>query len=95
MASLTLSLNTLPGGAAQRPHRHNAAAITLVVQGRSSFSLIDGARAEWSEWATLVTPPCAPHSHHNGGSERALFLIVQDGGFHYQARTMGFAFLDA
>jgi hypothetical protein len=24
-----------------------------------------------------------------------MFLIVQDGGLHYHARTMGFAFLEA
>jgi hypothetical protein len=41
-----------------------------------------------------VTPPGAPHSHHNDGDRRALFLIVQDGGLHYHARTMGFSFLE-
>lgn len=93
-ASLTLSLNTLPAGEVQRAHRHNAAAITLVVRGEDSFTLIDGRRADWTPWATLVTPPGSAHSHHNGGRERALFLIVQDGGLHYHARTMDFAFLD-
>lgn len=93
-ASLTLSLNTLPPGEVQRAHRHNAAAITLVVGGEDSFTLIDGHRADWTPWATLVTPSGSAHSHHNGGGERALFLIVQDGGLHYHARTMGFAFLD-
>ncbi|QRG04623.1 cupin domain-containing protein [Xanthobacter dioxanivorans] len=93
LPSLTLSLNTLPAGEHQRAHRHNSAAITLVVQGEGCHSLVDGARCPWSPWATLVTPPGAPHSHHNGGGERALFLIVQDGGLHYHARTMGFSFL--
>lgn len=92
--SLTLSLNTLPAASDQRTHRHNAAAITLVVQGADSFSIIGDSRAEWAPWATLVTPPGTPHSHHNGHpTRRALFLIVQDGGLHYHARTMDFAFL--
>lgn len=94
LPSLTLSLNTLPGGENQRAHRHNSAAITLVVQGADCHSMVDGVRCPWSPWATLVTPPGAPHSHHNAGSQRALFLIVQDGGLHYHARTMGFAFLE-
>jgi gentisate 1,2-dioxygenase len=94
LPTLTLSLNTLPAGTHQRAHRHNSAAITLVVGGEDCFSMVDGQRCAWSPWATLVTPPGAPHSHHNGGPTRALFLIVQDGALHYHARTMGFAFLE-
>lgn len=94
LPALTLSLNTLPAGTHQRAHRHNSAAITLVVGGEDCFSMVDGQRCDWSPWATLVTPPGAPHSHHNDGSTRALFLIVQDGALHYHARTMGFAFLE-
>ncbi len=93
LPSLTLSLNTLPAHTHQRAHRHNSAAITLVVQGQNSYSMVDDVRCDWTPWGTLVTPPGAPHSHHNGGEERALFLIVQDGGLHYHARTMGFEFL--
>ncbi|HWK46922.1 MAG TPA: cupin domain-containing protein [Stellaceae bacterium] len=94
MPTLTLSLNTLPAGTHQRAHRHNSAAITLVLDGEACFSMVDGPRCDWSQWATLVTPPGAPHSHHNDGASRALFLIVQDGGLHYHARTMGFSFLE-
>jgi gentisate 1,2-dioxygenase len=94
LPTLTLSLNTLPSGEHQRAHRHNSAAITLVVRGEACFSMVDGKRCDWSPWATLVTPPGAPHSHHNEGTPKALFLIVQDGGLHYHARTMGFSFLE-
>jgi hypothetical protein len=31
-------------------------------------------------------------AHHNDGDHLALFLIVQDGGFHYHTRTMGFSY---
>ncbi|KMO18075.1 cupin domain-containing protein [Methylobacterium indicum] len=94
LPTLTLSLNTLPPGTHQRAHRHNSAAVTLAVAGEHCFSAVDGARCDWTPWATLVTPPGAPHSHHNEGGSRARFLIVQDGGLHYHARTMGFAFLE-
>ena len=93
LPNLTLSLNTLPPGEAQRAHRHNSAAVTLVVQGTACHSTVDGEACPWRRWSTLVTPPGAPHSHHNAGSQRALFLIVQDGGLHYHARTMAFTFL--
>jgi gentisate 1,2-dioxygenase len=92
--SLTLSLNTVPAGEHQRAHRHNSAAITLILNGDRCHSRVGDARCDWSPFATLVTPAGEPHSHHNEGRERAAFLIVQDGGLHYHARTMGFAFLE-
>jgi quercetin dioxygenase-like cupin family protein len=92
LPTLTLAMNSLPGGVAQRPHRHNAVAVSLIVKGESCFSLIDGRRKDWSPWATTITPPVSVHSHHNEGSERALFLIVQDGGLYYHTRAMGFEF---
>lgn len=87
---LTLSLNTLPPGDSQPAHRHNSAAITLIVDGDDCHSMVDGQAGPWQRWSTMVTPPGGAHSHHNGGDRRALFLIVQDGGLHYRARTMGF-----
>ena len=93
MPTLTLGYNTLPPQAEQRAHRHNSAAITLIIQGQACHSRVAGQRCDWAPWSTMVTPPGAPHSHHNEGAGRALFLIVQDGGLHYHARTMGFEFL--
>jgi gentisate 1,2-dioxygenase len=90
--TLTLSLNTLKPQSFQPPHRHNSAAITLVVNGDPAYSMVADAKCAWSAWATLVTPPGARHSHHNDGDTRAEFLIVQDGGLHYHARTMDFEF---
>ena len=93
--TLTLSFNTLAPHTHQRTHRHNSAAVTLVVQGDDCFSMVDGERCPWTPWATLITPPGAPHSHHDEGAVQARFLIVQDGGLHYHARTMGFEFIEA
>ncbi len=90
--TMTLAMNTLPPGDFQRPHRHNSVAVTLVVQGKNCYSLVDGIRKDWTPWATTVTPPTSYHSHHNMGVRRATFLIVQDGGLYYQGRTMGFSF---
>ena len=44
LPSLTLSLNTLPPGEFQPAHRHNAVAVTLVVQGGGCYSMIGGQR---------------------------------------------------
>lgn len=93
LPTLTLSLNSLDGHCDQSPHRHNSAAITLVVSGEQCHTNIDGEPVFWQPWSTLVTPAAAAHSHHNRGEDLARFLIVQDGGLHYYARTMGFQFL--
>ncbi len=90
--TMTLSLNTLKPKSEQPPHKHNSAAITLVVAGDPAYSMVADQKCDWSPWATLITPPAAKHSHHNDGNTRAEFLIVQDGGFYYHARTMGFEF---
>ena len=94
LPTLTLAMNSLPGGAMQRPHRHNSVAVSLVIQGEHCYSLIDGERKDWAPWATTITPPVSVHSHHNDGDELAMFLIVQDGGLYYHARAMGFKFVD-
>lgn len=94
MPTLTLSFNTLSPRSSQRPHRHNSAALTLVLSGDDCHSTIDGTDHAWTRWTTLVTPPGAAHSHHNAGDARADFLIAQDGALYYYARTMGFSFLE-
>jgi gentisate 1,2-dioxygenase len=90
--SFTLALNSLLPGEAQRGHRHNAVAVTLVLAGERCYSLVDGERADWEPHTVMITPPAAFHSHHNDGSQLALFLIVQDGGVYYHCRTMGFSY---
>ncbi len=94
LPTLTVAMNSLPGGAVQRPHRHNSVAVSLVIRGDRCFSIIDGKRKDWAPWATTITPPVSVHSHHNGGNEQALFLIIQDGGIYYHTRAMGFEFSD-
>ena len=94
LPTLTVAMNSLPGGVTQRPHRHNAVAVMLIIHGDRCYSVIDGRRKDWAPWATTISPPVAVHSHHNGGNERALFLIVQDGGIFYHARAMGFEFAE-
>ncbi len=92
LPTLTLAMNSLPPGATQRAHRHNSVAVALVVQGEGCYSLINGQRKDWSPYATTITPPTSLHSHTNDGPDRALFLIVQDGGLYHHARAMGFSF---
>jgi len=90
--TFTLAMNSLLPGEAQRAHRHNAVAVSLVVAGTRCYSMIDDARVDWEPSAVMITPPTQLHSHHNEGDDLALFLIVQDGGLYYHCRTMGFSY---
>lgn len=100
LPSMTLTLNAVRPGEAQRPHRHNAAAIVLALREARCASTIGGKTFPWTRHVTLLTPAGAAHAHRNAlevdGEVRdediALALIVQDGGLYYYGRTMGFAF---
>ena len=100
LPSMTLTLNAVRPGEAQRPHRHNAAAIVLALREAGCASTIGGKSFPWTQYVTLLTPAGAEHAHRNAtevkGAVRdddiALALIVQDGGLYYYGRTMGFAF---
>jgi gentisate 1,2-dioxygenase len=91
---VTANINTLEAGADQRGHRHNAAAITLCIEGQGVHSVIDGRRVDWQHFAAMTTPPSALHSHHNRGRVRMNSFVVQDSGIYYYSRTVGFRFDD-
>ncbi|MGD0105531.1 MAG: hypothetical protein ABSC06_16040 [Rhodopila sp.] len=94
LPTLTVAMNSLPAGRSQRPHIHNSVAVSLIIKGSQCYSVMNGRRKDWAPWATSITPPTAVHSHHNGGNQQAMFLIVQDGGIFYHARAMGFEFAE-
>jgi len=92
--TLTFAMNQMGPRGDQEPHSHNSIAISLTIDYEDCYSVVDGARKDWQPFVTTVTPPSSVHSHHNGGDKRAKWLIVQDGGFFYHTRTMGFRFED-
>lgn len=103
LPSMTLTLNAVRPGEAQRPHRHNAAAIVLALREAGCSSTIGGQRFPWERHVTILTPAGVAHDHFNSleiedeevtEDDIALALIVQDGGLYYYARTMGFAFVE-
>jgi len=91
--ALTVTFNLLGPGERQTPHRHNAVALNLVLDAGGCRSVIEGEEMVWIDNAMLVTPPGDMHEHFNSpDGDWALVLIVQDGGFYYHCRTMGFGF---
>lgn len=94
MPSLTAAVNTLEPGGDQRPHRHNAAALTLAIEAEGVYSMVNGQRIDWIPFGLMVTPPQAVHSHHNRGPHMMKSLVLQDGALYYQLRNAGFAWTD-
>ncbi|MDP3139877.1 MAG: cupin domain-containing protein [Burkholderiaceae bacterium] len=90
--TLSIAMNTLEPGGDQRPHLHNAAALTLAIRHEGVHSTIDGQRYDWHPFCVMVTPPRAVHSHHNRGPGLMKALVFQDGGLYYQYRNPAFAF---
>ena len=89
--TVAFAYNSLPSGEDQPPHRHNAAALTLCVQGEGVYSMVDGRKVDWMDRAVMVTPPSTLHSHHNRGPSMMYSVVAQDGGVFYNARTLGYS----
>ncbi|HCP00061.1 MAG: hypothetical protein CL573_01670 [Alphaproteobacteria bacterium] len=90
--SIKLAMNTLDPLSVQRPHRHNSVALTLPIEADNVYSLVEGNRIDWHQYALMITPPAELHSHHNEGSTPMLSLVIQDGGLYFRCRTIGFRF---
>lgn len=92
MPALISTITTLEAGGVQRPHHHNAAAITLCLSGDELESVVDGVSCRWRHGLVQITPPCAVHAIYNRGKSRMTSFVSQDSGLFYHMRTTGFAF---
>lgn len=94
----------LPVGAVQAPHRHQSAAVDLVVDAKPGcYTMVgesldadgrikDGERVDWRPHSVFVTPPGLWHSHHNESGHPAHILPIQDAGLHTFLRTLDIRF---
>ena len=90
--TIKLAMNTLDPHRVQRPHRHNSVALTLPIAADNVYSVIEGNRLDWHQYALMITPPAELHEHHNEGDTPMLSLVIQDGGLYFRCRTIGFSF---
>jgi gentisate 1,2-dioxygenase len=94
LPTIVTGYNTLEPGTDQRPHRHNATALTLPIEADGMHSFVDGARHDWTPYAVMLTPPNAIHSHHSRGSKMMRSFVTQDSGIFHYCRTSGFQFAE-
>lgn len=102
--TLWAMLGVLPAGRVQRPHRHQSAALDLVVdcepgcysligtQLDDSGVIVDPERVDWEPAGAFVTPPGLWHSHHNESGSPAHIVPVQDAGLHTYLRSLDIRF---
>jgi gentisate 1,2-dioxygenase len=90
--TIKVAINSLDPGCRQRQHRHNSVAMTLPLQSKGVYSVIEGERLDWHPFAMMITPPTELHEHCNEGNELMLSLVIQDGGLYFRCRTIGFSF---
>ena len=92
---MTSSINTLEPGGVQKMHVHNAASITLALDGEGVFSTIGRERFDWTPGAVLVIPPRVAHSHHNPGTGMMRSITFLDGPLWHAARNSGYRDVEA
>ena len=90
--SIACAINSLDAHLTQRPHRHNSVAVTLPLFAEGVHSIVEGQRVDWRQYAAMITPPAALHSHINAGDRLMKSMVIQDGGLYYHCRTIGFSF---
>lgn len=59
-------------------HRHTPNALRLILEGRGTYTIVDGTRVEMRPGDVLLTPNGAWHSHENVGSEDCYWLDFLD-----------------
>jgi gentisate 1,2-dioxygenase len=91
---IVAAVNTLEAGGDQRPHKHNAVALTFCIQGEHCHSVVANRRVDWKPFGVMVTPPGEEHSHHNRGKKIMRSFVMQDSGLYYHTRAVGFAYCD-
>ncbi len=72
LPSMTLTLNAVRPGEAQRLHRHNAAALVLALHEARCVSTIAGRTFPWTQHVTLLTPAGVEHDHRNAAADGAV-----------------------
>jgi len=76
--SLYAGLQLIMPGEFARAHRHTAAALRLILEGKNTYTAVAGERCYMHRGDFIVTPPWSWHEHRNEGNEPAIWLDVLD-----------------
>lgn len=65
-------------GEVARSHRHTPNALRLILEGRGTFTVVDGVQVEMRPGDVLLTPNWSWHSHANAGGEDCYWMDFLD-----------------
>jgi len=65
-------------GEIARSHRHTANALRLILEGRGTYTVVNGQRVEMRPGDVLLTPNWAWHSHENVGQDECYWMDFLD-----------------
>jgi len=89
-ASNTLVANiqiVMPGEIA-RAHRHSAAALRLIIEGRGGYTVVNGERVPMSPGDLVLTPSWSWHDHANDTGAPMIWLDGLDTPLHLGGRSL-------
>jgi gentisate 1,2-dioxygenase len=72
--NLQFSFSIVNPGEIARAHRHNLAAIRFVVQGKNSYTIVEGERFPMAPGDLILTPNWTWHDHINESDEPIIWL---------------------
>ena len=78
-ANLGLGLQCVLPGEQAISHRHSAAAIRFVVQGKGAYTTVEGEKFFMEEGDLILTPNWTWHDHHNESEDPIIWLDGLDG----------------
>ncbi|MDE1917013.1 MAG: cupin domain-containing protein [Sphingomonadales bacterium] len=76
--TLVAAYQMIRPGEFARAHRHTANALRLILEGRGTYTVVDGQRVEMRPGDVLLTPNWAWHSHENVGNEDCYWMDFLD-----------------
>lgn len=65
-------------GEVARSHRHTPNALRLILEGRGTYTVVDGTQVEMRPGDVLLTPSMSWHSHANGGGQDCYWMDFLD-----------------
>lgn len=78
LRSMVAAYQMIRPGETARAHRHTPNALRLILEGRGTYTVVDGHRVEMRPGDVLLTPSWAWHSHDNVGQGDCYWMDFLD-----------------
>lgn len=78
LRSMVAAYQMIRPGETARAHRHTPNALRLILEGRGTYTVVDGHRVEMRPGDVLLTPAWAWHSHDNVGPDDCYWMDFLD-----------------